>query len=52
MHRIPIAAPDLRGNEEKYVLEAIRSSWISSTGPFVSRFETDFAGLCGTRPFR
>ncbi len=49
MDRIPVAAPDLAGNEEKYVVEAIRSSWISSTGPFVSRFEKDFAALCGTR---
>jgi perosamine synthetase len=49
MIRIPVAAPDLSGNEERYVVEAIRSSWISSTGPFVERFERDFAALCGTR---
>ncbi|WP_242343207.1 DegT/DnrJ/EryC1/StrS family aminotransferase [Anaeromyxobacter terrae] len=49
MTRIPVAAPDLSGNEERYVVEAIRSSWISSTGPFVGRFEREFAGLCGTR---
>jgi len=47
--RIPVAAPDLGGNEERYVVEAIRSSWISSTGPFVQRFEKDLAGLAGTR---
>lgn len=46
---IPVAAPDLSGNEEKYVVEAIRSTWISSSGPFVQRFEAEFAGLCGTR---
>ncbi len=46
---IPVAAPDLGGNEEAYVVEAIRSSWISSTGPFVQRFESEFAKLCGTR---
>ena len=46
---IPVAAPDLGGNEEAYVVEAIRSSWISSTGPFVQRFENEFAKLCGTR---
>ncbi len=46
---IPVAAPDLGGNEERYVVEAIRSSWISSTGPFVDRFEHDFAALCGTQ---
>lgn len=45
---IQIAAPDLRGNEEAYVVEALRSSWISSTGAFIDRFERDFADLCGT----
>lgn len=49
MIRIPVASPDLSGNEEKYVVEAIRSSWISSTGAFVSRFEKEFAAVCGTR---
>ena len=48
--RIPVAAPDLTGNEESYVVEAIRSSWISSTGPFVQRFEKEFAALCGHAP--
>lgn len=47
--RIPVSAPDLSGNEEKYVIEAIRSSWISSSGAYVDRFERDFASLCGTR---
>jgi perosamine synthetase len=41
--RIPVAEPDLTGNEEAYVLEAIRSSWISSSGPFLARFEAEFA---------
>jgi perosamine synthetase len=49
MERIPVARPDLSGNEEAYVVEAIRSSWISSTGPFVNRFETEFAQVCGTK---
>ena len=41
--------PDLSGNEESYVLEALRSSWISSTGKFVDRFEQDFGNLCNVR---
>lgn len=49
MMPIPVATPDLSGNEERYVLEALRSSWISSTGPFVGRFERAFAEQCGTR---
>src|SRR3990172_5886206 len=47
--RIPVAAPDLSGNEEKYLVDALRSSWISSTGPYIGRFEKEFAGACGTR---
>ena len=49
MSKIPVAAPDLSGNEEKYVVDAIRSSWISSTGPYLNRFEKEFATLCTTR---
>jgi perosamine synthetase len=47
--KIPVARPDLDGNEERYVLEAVRSSWISSTGPFITRFESEFASICGTQ---
>src|SRR5215470_2865226 len=46
---IPVARPDLGGNEEKYVVDALRTSWISSTGPYVTRFENEFAQLCGVR---
>ena len=45
---IPVAIPDLSGNEEKYAREAIQSSWISSTGPFLDRFEAEFASQCQT----
>jgi len=47
--KIPLAMPDVAGNEERYVVEAVRSTWISSTGPFVQRFEKEFASLCGTQ---
>ena len=46
---IPVARPDLSGNEEAYVVNAIRTSWISSTGPYIERFEKEFAETCGTR---
>jgi len=47
--RYPVAKPELGGNEERYVVEALRSTWISSQGPFIERFESEFAALCGTR---
>lgn len=46
--KVPVAAPDLSGNEEKYVVDAIRSSWISSTGKYIQEFESEFARLCET----
>jgi perosamine synthetase len=46
---IPLAAPDLGGREADYVARAIASSWISSTGEYIDRFESEFAELCGTR---
>lgn len=44
---IPVAAPDLGEAEERYVVDAIRSSWISSSGHYVATFETTFAQACG-----
>ena len=45
---IALAAPDLKGKEEEYVVQAIRSTWISSTGEFINRFEKEFSGMAGT----
>ena len=47
MERIPVASADLAGNEEAYAADAVRSSWISSAGRYVDRFESEFAALCG-----
>lgn len=47
--QIVMSAPSLGGNEEKYVLEALRSSWISSTGKFITEFEERFASFVGLR---
>jgi perosamine synthetase len=49
MRKIPVAAADLSGNEETYVVDAIRSSWVSSTGAYINRFESTFAGMCATQ---
>jgi perosamine synthetase len=40
--------PDLTGAEVDYVVEAISSSWISSTGAYVNRFEKEFSKICDT----
>jgi perosamine synthetase len=46
---IPVAAPMLIGNEKAYVMDCLESTWISSAGKYVERFEADFAEFCGTK---
>ena len=36
---IPVYRPDLSGNERRYVLECLETTWISSLGGFIERFE-------------
>ncbi len=47
--RIPVAAPDLGGRETEYVLECLKTTWISSAGRFISEFERAFAEFCGVK---
>ncbi len=44
---IPVYQPDLSGNEKKYVLDCVESTWISSKGKYVERFEKEFAEYIG-----
>jgi perosamine synthetase len=44
---LPVAAPMLIGNEKKYVLDCLESTWISSAGEYGERFENAFAEFCG-----
>lgn len=46
---IPVNEPLLDGNEKRYLAECIASGWISSEGPFVERFEREFAARVGRR---
>lgn len=46
---IPVAAPLLKGNELKYVTDAIKEGWISSKGQYITRFEEEFAKFCGVK---
>lgn len=48
VHMMPVAEPDLRGNEFKYLSDAFLSSWISSIGVYIDRFEEGFSGYCGS----
>lgn len=45
---IPLHAPVFSGNEKQYVLETVDSTFVSSVGAFVDRFETDMAAYTGS----
>ena len=49
LRRIPVAAPVLAGREREYVLDCLDTTWISSTGRYVTAFEEGFAEFCGMR---
>jgi perosamine synthetase len=49
MNKIPVAQPKLAGNEEKYVLDCLRTNWISSNGKYITAFEQAFADFCNVR---
>jgi perosamine synthetase len=44
---IPVYQPSLNGNEKKYVNQCLDSTWISSRGEFISRFEQAFSEYIG-----
>ncbi|MBN3523138.1 DegT/DnrJ/EryC1/StrS family aminotransferase [Paenibacillus apiarius] len=44
-----IATPILNGNEKKYVMDCLNSTWISSNGPYLDQFEQQFAAFCQTK---
>ncbi len=43
---IPVAEPDLRGNELKYVTDCVTTEWVSSLGKYVGAFEERMAAVC------
>lgn len=46
---IPVSAPVLNGNERKYVLDCLDTTWISSNGKYIELFEKSFASFCQTK---
>ncbi|MCX6793762.1 MAG: DegT/DnrJ/EryC1/StrS aminotransferase family protein [Candidatus Gottesmanbacteria bacterium] len=49
-NKIPVYAPYLIGNENKYANQALTSQWLSSKGDFIQKLEEGFARYCGA-PF-
>ena len=46
---IYVNEPQFSGNEKKYLNECIDSGWVSSGGPFVKKFESEFSSYIGRK---
>jgi perosamine synthetase len=49
LQSVQVAMPTLTRHEFRSMLDAFISSWISSRGPYVQKFEKDFSGFVGVR---
>ncbi|MBO0937947.1 DegT/DnrJ/EryC1/StrS aminotransferase family protein [Fibrella sp. HMF5335] len=41
--KLPVYEPSLTGNEKKYVMDCLDTSWISSKGEYINKFESGLA---------
>jgi len=48
-HVIPLSEPVISGNEWKYIKECLDSTWVSSVGSYVTRFEKMVSDYVGTK---
>lgn len=46
---IPLSVPNLKGNELKYVTDAVETEWVSTAGPYVNQFEEQLAAYVHAR---
>lgn len=47
MKHYPVSEPNIGKKELLYVQDAVKSGWVSSLGPYVTKFEESFAKFCG-----
>lgn len=40
---IPLSVPNLKGNELKYVIDAVEEEWVSTGGAYIDKFENEIA---------
>ena len=43
MKFIPLSVPNLKGNELKYITDAVEAEWVSTGGSYINRFEEDIS---------
>jgi len=46
---LPVMEPQIGSTELQYISECILTGWVSSTGKFVTEFESMFADFCGAK---
>jgi len=46
---IPVNEPLLADRELEYVVECVRTGWVSSAGAFITKFEQEWADYCGRK---
>jgi perosamine synthetase len=46
---IPLSVPNLAGNEWEYIKDCLDTSWVSSVGSYVNRFEQALADFTGAK---
>lgn len=44
---IPLSVPNMKGNELKYITEAVNTEWVSTAGAFIDRFEKNISKYLG-----
>jgi predicted outer membrane repeat protein len=49
VERVQLHTPMFNGNESRYLQECVESTFVSSVGQFVDRFETDLASYTGSK---
>ncbi len=45
---IPLSVPNIKGNELKYITEAVETEWVSTAGPCITKFEQNIANYVKT----
>ena len=46
---IPVTEPVIGESEMEYIMDCMRTGWISSAGTYIERFEREWAAYCGRR---
>lgn len=49
MGMIPVAKPIIAKNAQKYIIDCLKSGWVSSAGHYIERFEKKFSRFIGVK---